>query len=106
METWESLVGPARETEEGQHYVSRWSSRRCIFLVGCLMQDAGGHGTVESSSVLAPSSHLPHFNVQRPSFYSQGRRQAMTTSGVALHRSIELWLQHAGQSCCSVYDRV
>lgn len=28
----------------------------------------------------------------------------MTTCGVALHRPIELRLQHAGQSFCSMYD--
>lgn len=28
----------------------------------------------------------------------------MTTFGVALHRSFELWLQRAGQSSCSMYD--
>lgn len=29
----------------------------------------------------------------------------MTMLGVALHRSIKLWLQPAGQSPCSMYER-
>lgn len=76
----------------------------CLCLVGCLR--AGGHGTVELSSVLAPSLPSINFNVQRASPYSQSQHRAMTTSGVALHRSIELCLQWAGQSSCSVYDRL
>lgn len=53
---------------------------------------------------LGPVFPSAHFDVQRSSFYSQSRCQAMTTCGVALHRPIELWLQHAGQSFCSMYD--
>lgn len=103
VETLESLVGPTWEGQKGgQHYLFPRPRHGCLCLVGCLR--AGGHGTVELSSVLAPSFPSVNFVVQRSSSYSQSQRRAMTTSGVALHRSIELCLQRAGQSSCSVYD--
>lgn len=57
-----------------------------------------------SSAPSWPRFPSAHFDVQRSCFYSQCQRQAMTTCGVALHRPIELWLQHAGQSFCSMYE--
>lgn len=59
-----------------------------------------------SSAPSWPRFPICSFQLQRSSFYSQSQRQAMTTCGVALHRSIGLWLQHAGQSFCSMYDGI
>lgn len=68
------------------------------------MPRAGGHGTVELSSVLAPSSHLLISTSAGRVPIPRAKGQAMTMFGVALHRSIKLWLQRAGQSSCSVYE--
>lgn len=101
METLESLVGPAWERGSATVFIPQVTSQ--MPMPGG-MPPPGGHGTVELSSVLASVCPSTHFAVERLSPYLQSHRQAMTTSGVALHRSIRRWLQGAGQSFCSMYD--
>lgn len=69
--------------------------------------DASCRWTWNSRAQLRLGPVLPSvdFNLRRSSPYSKSQHQAMTMLGVALHRSIKLWLQPAGQSPCSVYER-
>jgi hypothetical protein len=53
------------------------------------------NGTVESSSVLAPSSHLFISTSNGPVSIPKASAMPVTSPGVALHRSIRPWLQHA-----------